>query len=173
MQSAERPQFRAQIERVARVFERQLTEPLLDDYWQALRHLSLAALTARVDAHIRVGKFFPKPRDLLENPDGERRVVDTRSPDVDVDDWTMTLNRIAFAVLSTVHGIPGTRSGNLASGYREDSAQLRAFVAEKNRIAAQMREASPSREEWAEMLPAIKARLFDLVRGKVPEGNPA
>ena len=175
MLSAERPQFRAQLARLGRIFDRQISDVLLDDYWQALRHLSLSTLTARVDTHIRVGKFFAKPRELLENPDGDRRVVDTRSPDVDVDDWTATLNRVAFAVLCTVGGIPGHRSGSLATGFREDGPELQRFVAEKNRLAAQMREANPSREEWAEMLPAIKARLFELARpsGKVPEGNPA
>lgn len=151
MLSAERPQFRAQLERLGRVFDRQISETLLDDYWQALRHLSLPVFAARVDAHIRTGKFFAKPRELLENPDGERRAADTRSPDVPgVDDWTATLNRVLRNVLMGVNGVP--------------DETLEVLTAEKDRIAAQMREARVAAEEWADILPGVLARLLALAR---------
>lgn len=150
MLASERTEFRGVMERIGRVFDRQVTDDLLTDYWDALRDMPLPQLRARADGYIRVGKFFPKPRDLRENPDGERRAVDTRSPEVPVDNWTATMNRILRAVLMGVCGVP------------DDTMQV--LVAEKNRIARQMREADTTPEEWADMAPGIRDRLLTIAR---------
>lgn len=138
-------EFRSVIERMGRVYDRPVTNELLTDYWDALRDMPLPQLKARASGYLKTGKYFPKPRDLRENPEGERRVVDTRSPESNVDDWTATLNRMLRGVL-------------MSSGAVSDSV-LAAVVLEKNRIARQMREANPSREEWADLAPGVVASL--------------
>lgn len=150
MLATERPEFRKVIEKLGRVYDRQISDDLLADYWDALRDIPLPQLRARVEGYVRTGKFFPRPRDLRENPDGERKTPDTRSPDVPVDDWTATLNRVLRNVLMGVNGV--------------SDAALPALVAEKARIAAQMREAGTTAEEWADMLPAVRDRLLAVAR---------
>jgi hypothetical protein len=137
----ERNECRSVMERLGRVFDRPIGDDLLTDYWDALRDVPLPVLRERAARQMREAKFFPKPRDLRTNPDGERRVSDTRSPETGVDDWTAALNRVLLRVLMVVKPA--------------DDSRLRALVAEKNRIAAQMREAQPTREEWREMVPGI------------------
>lgn len=150
MLATERGEFRAVMERLGRVFDRTVSDDLLTDYWAALQDIPLAVLRERVATHMRVGKFFPKPRDLRENPDGERRIADTRSPDPCVDDWTATLNRVLRNVLMTVGGVPDAALGEL--------------VAEKNRIAAQMRAGGTTADEWAGMVEVVKARLLAMAQ---------
>lgn len=146
MLATERTEFRGVIERLARVFDRDIGDDLLDDYWDALRDLPLAQVQARAAVCIRTAKYFPKPRELRENPDGERRTANTSNPCAAVDDWTATLNRVLTAVVMGVCGVP----------YDD----LAALVAEKNRIAAQMRDAGTSPEEWREITGGVKQRLL-------------
>lgn len=150
MLAIERTEFRAVMERLGRVFDRTVSDDLLTDYWDALRDLPLPVLRARAESCIRSSKFFPRPRDLRENPEGERRVIDTRSPDVDVDDWTATLNRILRDVLMSVHGVPPDA--------------LPALIAEKNRYARQMREGNVTSEEWLDIGPGVTSRLLTQAR---------
>lgn len=103
--------------------DRDIGDDLLDDYWDALRDLPLAQVQARAAVCIRTAKYFPKPRELRENPDGERRTANTSNPCVPDDD-------------------------------------LAALVAEKNRIAAQMREAGTTPDEWREIAGGVKQRLL-------------
>ena len=157
MLATERTEFRAVMERLGRVFDRAVTEDLLNDYWTACKDIPLGVLRARAEGHLRTAKFFPKPRELRENPDGERRVVDTRSPDTGVDDWTATLNRMLLAVLMACHGVPD-----------ED---LPSLVAEKNRIAKQMREAGTQAAEWSDIAPGVKQRLVGMVMASRKRAN--
>lgn len=146
MLATERTEFRGVIERLARVFDRDIGDDLLDDYWDALRDLPLAQVQARAAVCIRTAKYFPKPRELRENPDGERRTANTSNPCAAVDDWTATLNRVLTAVVMGVCGVPDD--------------DLAALVAEKNRIAAQMREAGTTPDEWREIAGGVKQRLL-------------
>jgi hypothetical protein len=150
MLAAERPQFVAILGRLGKVFDRTLDADTLDAYWEALRDLPLEALRARAETCIRVAKFFPKPRELRENPEGERRVVDTRSPDAGVDAWGATLNRCMLRVVI----------GRLVRTHQAvDDPRLSAMMAYKNRVAAQMREANTSADEWRDMVPGVIAEL--------------
>jgi hypothetical protein len=150
MLSTERLAFRGQMEKLARVFGRDLSDELIADYWEVLQDVSLPHLTQCVSGYIRVGKYFPKPRDLRINPDRERVTVSTASPDTGVDDWTATLNRIGFALLTSSYrkGGPGMTD-----------AQREAMVGEIRRIGKQLREGNPSTEEWAEMAPGVLVQL--------------
>ncbi len=149
MLASEHGEFLVVMRKLAGVFDRAINAELMEAYWDALRDMPLATLRRRADAHIRTGKFFPKPSELRENPDGERRIADTRSPEVDVDDWTATLNRILRDVL-------------MATQASCSPDALRRLVAEKNRFAAQMREADPSAEEWAEIAPGVVRQLREM-----------
>lgn len=148
MLAVERTEFRAEMERLGRVFDRAVTDELLTDYWDVLRDVPFGQFKAASASHIRAGRFFPKPRELRFNPDGQRVSADTRSPDVAVDDWTATLNRMARDVLMARRGV--------------SEETLTRFVAEKNRLARSMRDAMPTPEEWAEIGPGIVTRLREV-----------
>lgn len=150
MLTTERPEFRKVMERLGRVFARQVTEELLDDYWLALRHLPLSVLQHRALWCVQHSKYFPRPRELVENPDNDRQNVNTyEPPPPTVDDWDATLNRVMMRVLlSRFHRCE-----------RIDAEALPAMIEWKRHVAAQMREAKATQEDWVELLPSVTSEL--------------
>lgn len=150
MLTTERQEFRKTLERLGRVFSRQITEELLDDYWIALRDLPLAAFQRRATWCTQHGKYFPRPRELLDNPDNDRRNADTyNAPPPEVDDWEATLNRVMMRVVL----------GRIQHGQRMEASALPAMIEWKRHVAAQMREAHATREDWADLLPSVTSEL--------------
>lgn len=80
--------FKALMSRVAAVYSKKLSDELVQGFWTALRDQSLTTITELANAHIRYGKFFPKPIELRPKDDkpaatpdgkfeeGERRAIE-------------------------------------------------------------------------------------------------
>lgn len=71
-------EFRALLDRCAAVYgKKPPDDALVQTYWIALRDVSLGAVTACANLHLKRGKFFPKPAEL--RPKSEMPSEPTRS----------------------------------------------------------------------------------------------
>lgn len=66
MQPADSPRFKAVMAGLAKVYEREPDQPLLDAYWLALGDWSLAEFEAAAAQLMRTSKFMPRPADFAE-----------------------------------------------------------------------------------------------------------
>lgn len=64
MQTGDRQAFAAVMTRLAEVFDRPLSDRVLETYWDQLKDQPLAAVQRRAEQHMRSGKFFPRPAHL-------------------------------------------------------------------------------------------------------------
>jgi len=64
MMSSEYTEFAALLQQAADLFTKNITEPLIKTYWQALVDRPFADVGKRIWQHMRHGKFFPKPSEL-------------------------------------------------------------------------------------------------------------
>lgn len=63
------PQFKALLERLAEVYSKKLSDELVSACWDALRDQPFSRVKQLADAHLRKGKFFPKPYELRPKED--------------------------------------------------------------------------------------------------------
>ena len=61
--------FNTVLDRLSAVFSKEVTDPMREAYWGALRDLPLPLIEERARAHARFGKFFPKPFELRPKED--------------------------------------------------------------------------------------------------------
>lgn len=66
MTPADRPRFAELMLGIGEVYGEPVSEIRMELYFSALEHLSLDAVRAAANAHVRTNKFFPKPAELLE-----------------------------------------------------------------------------------------------------------
>lgn len=73
MQPTDSPRFKSVMAGLAKVYEREPDQPLLDAYWLALSDWSLAEFEAAAAQLMRVSKFMPRPADFTEMRSRSRR----------------------------------------------------------------------------------------------------
>ena len=52
------------------IFDKKVSGTILKTYWQILSSYTDTQFATAVDAHMRVGKFFPRPADFIELIEG-------------------------------------------------------------------------------------------------------
>jgi hypothetical protein len=58
--------FQATMAALAEVFSKQLSPPLTDLYWEALKSMTVEQFQEGAKSWIKIGKHFPKPAEILE-----------------------------------------------------------------------------------------------------------
>ncbi|CZF79676.1 DUF6475 domain-containing protein [Grimontia marina] len=68
MKSAEQQQLAKQLQAIMALYGRALSPPVLDVWWEALRHLELTTVTEALKRHMQnpdAGQYPPKPADII------------------------------------------------------------------------------------------------------------
>jgi hypothetical protein len=64
MHQSDFDEFSKIMQRIALVFSKNITDPLVEEYWNSLKDLPLSVVTYRAERHKKYEKFFPKPIQL-------------------------------------------------------------------------------------------------------------
>ena len=66
MEISERPEFVKAMESMSGTFRQEVTAPMLDGYWAALKHLPIRDFGVAVAECLKSAKFMPVPAEILE-----------------------------------------------------------------------------------------------------------
>ena len=80
MQRPDFADFRALLDRCAEVYGKpKPSDGLIEAYWAALLDLNFALVKRCAEAHLKHGKFFPKPAELRPKEDKPQSVMDPKA----------------------------------------------------------------------------------------------
>jgi hypothetical protein len=73
MHQSDFDEFSKIMQRLALVFTKSISDPMVEEYWNSLKDLPLSVVTSRAERHKRYERFFPKPIQL--RPDEGRAPI--------------------------------------------------------------------------------------------------